>query len=318
MSSVINGYALTQEFTTAGAGMCRWSFATRDHHEYFIKEFLSPKYPLDEGRLGPELTKTMREHADKFFQKRQYYYKRIALCRTGNIMAPIDFFRFGAKYYSVSDRVSGKMLDIQDVAALTFDSKLTLIKALLYSMSKVHQEKIVHSDLKPENILIKETEAGYCTAKIIDFDAGFFENEIPENIEGSQNYFAPEMLQRMNGEDIKVTVKADVFALGLLIHQYWCGEMPGIPEKYNYAFEAVLNDRSLMLDPSIPEGLRGLIGRMLAKEAENRPSSQEAWDYLRKTYGPPTESGAAPVPARVQKEADNTHWFLLPSEDELD
>lgn len=315
MSSVINGYTLTDEFTTAGAGMCRWTFATRDHHEYFIKEFLSPKYPVDEGMLGPQLTKIMRENADQLFQKRQYYYDKIRRCRTGNIMAPIDFFRSGAKYYGVADKVSGKLLDVKEVSALTDDSKLTLIKSLLYSMSKLHREKIVHSDLKPENVLIKATEAGFCTAKIIDFDAGFFEDDIPEHIEGSQNYFAPEMFQRMNGEDINVTVKADVFALGLLMHQYWCGEMPGISEKYNYAFEAVLNDSPVLLDPSIPVELRGLIGRMLAKEAENRPSAEEAWNLLRGTHD---ECEEETVTETVTKKPDNGYWFLLPSDDELD
>lgn len=315
MGSVINGYALTGEFTTAGAGMCRWSFATRDHHEYFIKEFLSPKYPVDEGMLGPDLTKIMREHAEQFFLKRQYYYERIVSCRTGNIMAPVDFFRSGAKYYAVADKVSGEQLDVKEVSALPEDSKLTLIKALLYSISKLHKERIVHSDLKPENILIKATEAGFCTAKIIDFDAGFFEDDIPENIEGSQNYFAPEMLQRMNGEDIDVTVKADVFALGLLMHQYWCGEMPGISEQYNYAFEAVLNDSPITLDPSIPEELRELIGRMLAKEAENRPSAEEAWKCLRGTV---PETGAEAVGVSTPKKADQGPMFLLPADDELD
>ena len=315
MGSVINGYALTGEFTTAGAGMCRWSFATRDNHEYFIKEFLSPKYPVDEGMLGPDLTKIMRQHADQFYLKRQFYYESIVRSRTGNIMAPVDFFRSGAKYYAVTDKVSGKLLDVGEVAALTEDGKLTLIKSLLYSMSQLHGQKIVHSDLKPENILIKTTEEGFCTAKIIDFDAGFFEDDIPENIEGSQNYFAPEMLRRMNGEDIDVTVKADVFALGLLMHQYWCGEMPGISEKYNYTFEAVLNDSPVALDPSIPEQLRELIGSMLAKEADKRPSAEEAWKRLR---GVSAEHAEEAVPMAVPKKEDRGVVFLHPSEDELD
>ena len=315
MGSVINGYALTGEFTTAGAGMCRWCFATRDHHEYFIKEFLSPKYPVDEGMLGPDLTKIMREHAEQFYLKRQYYYESIVRTRTGNIMAPVDFFRSGAKYYEVTDKVSGKLLDVQEVAALTEDARLTLIKSLLYSMSRLHKQKIVHSDLKPENILVKATEEGFCTAKIIDFDAGFFEEDIPENIEGSQNYFAPEMLRRMNGEDIDVTVKADVFALGLLMHQYWCGEMPGISEKYNYTFEAVLNDSPVTLDPSIPEELRELIGSMLAKEADKRPTAEDVWKRLR---GTTVESVAEAAPVSVPKKEDRGAIFLLPADDELD
>ena len=86
MSVDINGYLLIDGLTTVNAGMCQWGFACKDGHEYFIKEFLSPKYPLDEGKLGPELTKKMRDSADAFFEKKREFYTRLSGCRTGNNM----------------------------------------------------------------------------------------------------------------------------------------------------------------------------------------------------------------------------------------
>lgn len=295
MSVDINGYLLIDGLTTINAGMCQWGFARKNGHEYFIKEFLSPKYPLDEGKLGPELTKKMRDSADSFFEKKREFYKRLAGCRTGNNMVILDFFRHGAKYYAVTDKVSGDMLTVADVAKLSDDQKYTLIKPILYSMAKLHSVGIVHSDLRPENILIKATASGYCTAKIIDFDAGFLENAPPDRIEGSQNYFSPEAVQKTNGDSVLVTTKADVWALGLLIHQYWCGSMPRFSENYHYASEAVLNGSPLLIDNSIPSDMKLLIGKMLARFPSDRPTTEEAWNYVCKNATPKSELSSKPA-----------------------
>ena len=280
MSMDIRGYLLKNGMTTANAGMCQWGFAHKEGHEYFIKEFLSPKYPLDEGKLGAELTKKMRSSADAFYEKKCVFYNALAKCRSGNNVVVLEFFRHGAKYYAVTDKVSGSMLSVAEVAALSDEKKYILTKAILYSVASLHTEGIVHSDLRPENILIKKTQNGCCTAKIIDFDAGFIETDAPDRIEGSQNYFSPEAVQKTNGDDVAVTTKADVWALGLLLHQYWCGKMPAFSEKYHYASEAVLNGDSLKMDGTIPLVMQTLIGEMLCGDYRSRPTAEEAWKFL--------------------------------------
>lgn len=310
MSVDINGYSLIDGLTTENAGMCQWGFARKDGHEYFIKEFLSPKYPLDEGKLGPELTKKMRAGADTFFEKKKNFYARLSACRTGNNVVVLDFFRCGAKYYAVTDKISGDMLSVSDVSKLPNDQKYTLIKSILYSMSKLHNEGIVHSDLRPENILIKVTHGGYCTAKIIDFDAGFLEIAIPDRIEGSQNYFSPEAVQRTNGERALVTTKADVWALGLLIHYYWTGKLPEFPDQYHYASEAVLNGDPLVISNTIPSDMRELITRMLEKLPSLRPTAEEAWKCLCKKTAPKPEPNSGSVKTRYA-------GFSPPDDDDL-
>lgn len=280
MAESINGYIETKKLSTAEGGMCRWGFAEKGGREYFIKEFLSPKYPVDPSILGEEMTQKMRQMADKFEQDRRAYYERLKTCRTGNNIIVLDFFRYKSKYYAVTDKVSGKLLSVRDVAWLPEDQKYTLMKSLLYSIAKLHEAGIVHSDLKPENILIHETNGLYCTAKIIDFDSGYLESDPPENIVGSQNYFSPEAVLKTNGKTAKMTTKSDVFALGLLLHQYWCGEMPKFSGEYHYAAEAVLQDSPLLLDEKIPDTLRDLIDSMLQKYYGNRPTAQEVWKKL--------------------------------------
>lgn len=319
METTINGYSLLDNLTTENAGMCLWGFALKNGHEYFLKEFLSPKYPVDEGKLGPELTKIMRESADQFFAKKQNYYDKLRTCRTGNVVVNLDFFRDGSKYYGVTDKISGSLLKVSDVAKLSDDSKYTLLMALYYSLAKIHEAGIVHSDLKPENILIKATKAGYCTAKIIDFDAGFLEEDVPEKIEGSQNYFAPEAVLRTNGVDVAVTTKADIFALGLLTHQFWCGAMPGFSNQYHYISEAVLKDMPISLHPMLPEDIRELIVQMLSKDPADRPTAGEAWTKLRGEVRMPENIAVSTASADTPETPPSaSSGLFIPTGNELD
>ena len=280
MSLEINGYLLKDGLKTENAGMCRWGFGEKDGQSYFVKEFLSPKYPVNEELLGPEMTQRMKEVACNYYKERSAFYNKLRECRTGNIVVVEEFFRHGAKYYAVTDRIVGNLLEIEDIARRNAEKKRVLTLSLLYSMATLHKAGIVHSDLKPENILIKDTANGFCTAKIIDFDAGFFETDQPTEIEGSQNYFSPEAVRKMNGAAVQVTRKADVFALGLLLHQYWTGKMPSFASNYHYACEALLHDSPLNVSADIPGDIREVIARMLSKNPEDRPTAWSAWNYI--------------------------------------
>ena len=55
---IIKGYKILEDFVVAG-GMSKISFAEKEGKEYFIKEFLSPKYPLPESP-GSEKVKAQR------------------------------------------------------------------------------------------------------------------------------------------------------------------------------------------------------------------------------------------------------------------
>ena len=315
----LNGYQLNDGLTTKDAGMCQWGFAEKDGRSFFVKEFLTPKYPVDEGKLGPVLSQKMRDTADAFYAKKQAFYDRISRCRTGNIVVIQDFFRNGTKYYAVTEKVTGTLLSVKELSGLDNDIKYTFLRSFLYSMAKLHAEGIVHSDLKPDNILIKKTKANYCTAKIIDFDAGFLEETNPENVEGDLNYFSPEVIQKINGENICVTTKSDVWAIGLLLHQFWCGEIPAFSADYHYAAEAILNDSPLSLHPSLPDNIRSVIHGMLKKDPNSRISAMEAWEFISCTRGSPGESptmsGSGKTP-EAKAEIKKT-GFSIPDEDDL-
>lgn len=276
----LKGYRIDGAFTSENAGFCRWAIGEKDGRQFFIKEFLSPKFPSENSGLSAAAISRKRQECETFYNSKAKLYQEIQQCRTGNITIIIDFFREGSKYYAVSERVADEEMSVEQVSALPPEKKLTLIRSLLHSFSQLHRKGIVHSDVKPNNILLKKTQNGYYTGKIIDFDAGFFETEVPEDIQGDQIYLAPEMRLRMMEIPAPVTTKADIFALGILFHQYWCGKLPEFSSEYSYLFEAVLDGAAVSLSSSLPQNLAAQIRAMLCRDQEKRPTAEQVLQAL--------------------------------------
>lgn len=313
MGERINGYITLSEFTTNNSGLCQWTFARKNGRDYFIKRFLKPKYPTDaaEKVYSVSIVNAMKAESEEFYLNRKQFYDKLSECRTGNVVVIQDFFREDESYYIVTEKMQGPFLEIAQIARLTEEGKRTLFKAVLYSLMQIHDRGIVHSDLKPQNILIKQTAPGYCTAKLIDFDSGYFEYGIPKEITGDQHYFSPEAILRNYGREVPIGVKSDIFALGLLFHQYWCGEFPTfLTTEYDFASVALLNHSNLVLSPSLPADVSSLISRMLSKYQDQRPSAREAWEFL---------SGKHPVVATptLRMPTNDDLGFHMPLDDDL-
>lgn len=272
---LINGYKLIGELSAQNAGFCQWGFCEKDGREYFIKEFLTPVYPSDSVDLSKKVMERKRKICEDFYTAKKEYYDVLGCCRTGNIILIQDFFRSGSKYYTVTDKVNSDGTDPSIISQLTREKKETLIRSLLFSIAKLHDVGIVHADIKPDNILLKKTRDGFYTAKIIDFDAGFLLEKQPAEIQGDFIYLSPEVYLKMNEEDVKLSEKIDIFALGILFHQYWTGELPKLGADYRYVFEAVLDGSEVQLSNDIPLYLRTIISRMLSVDPLSRPSAHE-------------------------------------------
>lgn len=273
--SVIKGYKLLGDLSAQNAGFCQWGFCEKGGREYFIKEFLTPVYPADNKDLSAKIIERKRKACDDFYSEKKEFYDVLSCCRTGNNILIQEFFRSGSKYYIVTDKVDADGTDPAIISKLSREKKETLIRSILYSIAKLHDAGIVHADIKPDNILLKKTTGGYYTAKIIDFDAGFLIKKTPSEVQGDFVYLAPEVYLKMNEEEVKLNEKLDIFALGILFHQYWTGELPKIGADYRYAFEAVLDGSEIQLNNAIPLEFRKTISRMLSPDPASRPSARE-------------------------------------------
>ena len=269
---VINGYQLTQPWSTSGSA--QWSFAEKGHQKWFIKQFIAPKFKRESDGVSKEQAQRARIRCEEFRKRQEAFYNQIRMANTGNVVAVTDFFSFGTYFYAVSPKIENMGLNPPEISALPAEQKYILLKILSYNLMVLHQEKIVHADLKPDNILIKKTLKGY-TAKLIDFDAGFLESapKHGEAINFDPVFAAPETILAYGDPSIDLTCKIDIFALGLLFHLYITGKMPILPEGFSYASQAILEDHAPTLDLSLPADLQTLVAEMLLKQPNQRPSA---------------------------------------------
>lgn len=275
----INGYELKAELKNANSGFSKWGFAKKSGKEYFIKELINPVYPIDKSIMSEELFDKRRTFCSQYEIKFKNFFERINEASRGNLVRINEFFRSGSRYYLVTEKVGGKSVSIETISSLEYDKKILLLKTVAHCFNDLHSAGIVHFDVKPSNILIKVTKSGNYVAKLIDFDSGFIKGETFDNKElgGDLTYLAPETFLGIYGEDIKPDEKADIFGLGLVFHEYYCGKLPYYDEsEYEYPYEAALDNGVLMPDLAmLPEEIGKLIISMLDCDPKKRPSADE-------------------------------------------
>jgi serine/threonine protein kinase len=305
---VINGYTILEDFKVVGAGLSKWTFAERGGREYFVKEFLSPTYP-DDDAPGSERTKAKKRARCAAFEAHHRGIQRALAPLSaygGNLIVTLDFFRWGAKYYKVTEKVDVAGLGTADVAGLDLRTQLVLMKTVAHSLKILHDLRIVHSDLKPSNVLIKRTELGY-TTKLIDFDSAYVAGNPPpaDEIVGTINYYSPELLgyvQEAGVTPAELGTASDVFALGLIYTEWLTGGPPPFDAAvYHEPAVAVRSGETLRIPRAgVDARLADLVDRMLSADPAARPPIGEVHATLmavRPEAADGTDATAAPAAA---------------------
>ena len=160
------------------------------------------------------------------------------------------------------------------------------------ALAAAHAKTIVHRDLKPDNIMIvpDANVPGVERSKLLDFGIAKVKQEYQANDQlqtragvmmGTPLYMSPE--QCKNAGD--VDDKADVYSLGVMLYRMLAGKPPfqaaGTGELM--AMHIYMQPQPLQeIDPVIPEPLRDLVHKMLAKQRQDRPSMAQVEQELEK------------------------------------
>lgn len=284
MDEIIEGYCCQGEWKTAANG--DYIFAHKDGREFFLKRFQEPEYP-EEG-LSSDFRDKKIKRCEQFSQERRKII--VALQQVsqgnGNILTPQEFFLNKPYYYQASLKSTQQEATISQIVKLPEEKRMLLIKTLCMDLMKIHSVKIVHGDLKPENILISRSQNGELICKLIDFDDSYFSQKppLPADTMGTEEYWSPELAEYKVTEDtslaFNITCQSDIFALGLILHEYCTGKMPdthGGGNAYEYVYEGGI----LTADKSIKsEKLRSLINSMLLYDPDKRPTSKQIVEQL--------------------------------------
>lgn len=287
---MLGRYEQTTKLSNQNAGTCRWCFAIRGGREFFIKEYLEPRHPETDAVSSPEKRERKLKKCQKFEENKSSIFRCLNAHSDGNAVRIEEFFRLGAKYYAVMPRIYGEEMTESEIAALPDIQKRRICAVICHALSGLHEAGFVHSDIKATNVLLQKTSGGFLTAKIIDYDAGFFEDTPPQTadaIEGDQVYFAPEVCNALMGGPIRLSCKTDIFSLGVLLHQYMTGELPGFDrQRYTCVGEASLQNGDVVISWDMPEDIHRILFQMLQKNPDARPSAWEAYLELSKPLMP--------------------------------
>jgi serine/threonine-protein kinase len=139
----------------------------------------------------------------------------------------------------------------------------------LNALVHVHTRRFVHRDLKPGNIMVDF--AGQ--TKLLDFGIARIENQeitIPGTVIGTAAYMSPEQIK---GES--ATELSDIFSLGIIVFEMLTGKHPFRDDNVEKTSKNILskNISTTNFMENIPNELRRLVCKMLAKEPAKRTSS---------------------------------------------
>ncbi len=138
-----------------------------------------------------------------------------------NVCRVYDISEFDGIYLLSMEYVDGEDLAslLRRIGRLPTDKALEIARKLCAGLAAAHEKGVLHRDLKPSNIMLDKRGQVLLT----DFGLAGLAGEIEgsEIRNGTPAYMAPEQL---SGEE--VTVKSDIYSLGLVLYEIFTGKLP--------------------------------------------------------------------------------------------
>mmetsp|Transcript_23254 Transcript_23254/g.64955 ORF Transcript_23254/g.64955 Transcript_23254/m.64955 type:complete len:682 (+) Transcript_23254:57-2102(+) len=155
----------------------------------------------------------------------------------------------------------------------TEEATLDVVGGLFAGIAHLHSRGIVHRDVKLDNILLDEhEEAVLCD---FGFSASVHDSESMKVKCGTPGYMAPEMV----GESGIYGEKVDVFAAGVVHYALISKTVPFASTDIRMSIQRTLACKPKFEEPSwlrISADTQKLVGLLLTKKPEHRPTSAEA------------------------------------------
>ncbi len=198
----------------------------------------------------------------------------------------------------VLEYLDGQTLRARLGRPLGLPELIGISQQLAAALLAAHERSVIHRDLKPENImLVPDPELpGGERVKLLDFgiarllDAPELATRTTDGLSmcGTPAYMSPE---QCTGE-LPATEKSDVYALGIVLYELVCGQLPfrGEPSRLvkMHVFQSPRAPHELR--PDVPAPLEKLLLRMLAKTPARRPTMAEVAAKLALPL-PPSQPG---------------------------
>jgi eukaryotic-like serine/threonine-protein kinase len=206
-----------------------------------------------------------------------------------NLVQIFDFGEVNGQYFIAMEFIEGPNLRVLNrelrvtTGPLPMAMAARIITLAAEGLHFAHELKddqgqlinLVHRDISPDNILVSR-QGG---VKVVDFGIAKAANQVNLTksgmIKGKLAYMPPEQLARE-----PLDRRADIYALGVVLYELVCGEMPFDATSEVSIIQALMGQepllRAIAKRPDVPPPLDDIIARCLEKDPGNRfPSCRE-------------------------------------------
>ncbi|MGK4001335.1 serine/threonine-protein kinase [Sorangium sp. So ce1036] len=257
-----------------------------------------------------------REQDPEFFRRFSREAATAARLTHPNSVTVFDYGRDGPLgiYFIAMEYIAGRTLHrvLHDEGPLTEARASRIARQICRSLAEAHGLDLVHRDLKPSNVLLVDRGDEEDFVKVLDFglvkDISGQEDDLTQKglFIGSPKYAAPE--QAMGNE---LSPRADIYALGVLLYEMLCGEVPFDRKTPTATLMAHVSEPPPPLAGRAPgvlvsPAMEAIVMRCLEKSPDRRfQSMRECLTALKRAAGEPIEvARAAGEPIEVARAAD--------------
>ncbi len=194
--------------------------------------------------------------------------RQIAHC---NVCRVFDIGEAGGLHFLSMEYIDGEDLSglLKRIGRLPRDKAVELARQICAGLGAAHEAGVLHRDMKPANVMVD----GKGRAKITDFGLARVADELKDQaaFAGTPAYMAPEQITA--GE---VSIKTDLYALGLVLYEMFTGEKAFRNEDWRVLMErgghGELNRPSSHVEGLDPV-VEAVILRCLEDDPADRPSA---------------------------------------------
>lgn len=222
-----------------------------------------------------KLLRPMVIYVPEVMQRFRREFRTLGRLQHHNLVAAYDAGVTDGTPFLVMEFIDGVDLSrlLKRSGPLTLANSCEIIRQAASGLQHAWSKGVVHRDVKPSNLMLTRDSHGQALIKVLDlglarlFDprSGIFP-EISDltsegQLIGTRGYMSPE--QERDSHD--VDCRADVYALGVTLHELLTGKRPPGP---------VTAERPLPPpEATLPPEIHSLLQSMLAADRENRPAS---------------------------------------------
>ena len=194
--------------------------------------------------------------------------------------------------YLVMELLQGHTLaaELSDSCPLTPHRMVEILLPVCETLVEFHTAGIVHRDIKPENIYLHRGRGGE-VVKLLDFGLSKIWGTSDEHTQATMSlgntvigtiaYMAPERLLNTPYDG-----RSDVYSLGVIMYRMLSGSAPFQADgdaRYAVAMMQLTAEPPALSvrNPTLPQELTDLVGRMLSKDPDCRPTASEVAGVLK-------------------------------------